>query len=73
MEEPMDLGTFLDHWAKGDPARGDIAVTVVRLSEACCRIGNLVSLGSIAGSSGPKPGGRAASTGRRRSTSARTT
>jgi fructose-1,6-bisphosphatase I len=56
MEEPTDLGTFLDRWAKGDPARGDIAVTVIRLSEACCRIGNLVALGPIAGELGSETG-----------------
>jgi fructose-1,6-bisphosphatase I len=56
MTDPMDLGAFLDRWAHGDPARADIAVTVVRLSEACGRIGNLVSLGALAGALGSETG-----------------
>lgn len=56
MTDPMDLGAFLDRWAQGDPARADVAVTVVRLSEACCRIGSLVNLGQLAGPLGAETG-----------------
>ncbi|WP_072395433.1 class 1 fructose-bisphosphatase [Hyphomicrobium sp. CS1GBMeth3] len=49
MTDPIDLGAFLDRWAQGNPVRADVAVTVVRMAEACCRIGSLVSLGQLAG------------------------
>ncbi|HEX2841705.1 class 1 fructose-bisphosphatase [Hyphomicrobium sp.] len=56
MADPMDLGSFLDQWAQGNPGRADIAVAVIRLSEACCRIGSLVSLGPLAGGLGSETG-----------------
>jgi fructose-1,6-bisphosphatase I len=56
MTDPIDLGAFLDRWAQGDAARADVAVTVVRLSEACCRIGSLVNLGPLAGALGSETG-----------------
>lgn len=56
MTDPIDLGSFLDRWAQGDRARADVAVTVIRLSEACCRIGSLVNLGPLAGSLGSETG-----------------
>lgn len=56
MTDPIDLGSFLDRWAQGNPARADVAITVVRLSEACCRIGSLVSLGPLAGALGAETG-----------------
>ena len=56
MTDPMDLGTFLDRWAAGDPARADVAVTVVRLAEACCRIAGLVGRGPLAGALGAETG-----------------
>jgi fructose-1,6-bisphosphatase I len=56
MTDPIDLETFLDRWAQGSSERADVAVTVVRLSEACCRIGNLVSLGPLAGPLGSETG-----------------
>jgi fructose-1,6-bisphosphatase I len=52
----MDLGAYLDRWAEGDPARADVAVTVVRLSEACARIASLVGLGPLAGPVGSETG-----------------
>jgi len=56
MTDPKDLRAFLDKWAHGDPRRADVAVTVVRLAEACCRIGNLVGLGHLAGALGSETG-----------------
>jgi len=56
MTDPTDLGSFLDRWAQGNQGRADVAVTVIRLSEACCRIGSLVSLGPLAGALGSETG-----------------
>jgi fructose-1,6-bisphosphatase I len=56
MTDPIDLGAFLDRWAQGNPARADIAVTVIRLSEACTRISSLVGLGPLAGALGAATG-----------------
>lgn len=56
MRDPIELGAFLDHWAQGDPARADVAVTLVRLAEACCRIGSLVAQGPLAGGLGAETG-----------------
>jgi len=56
MSDHMDLGVFLDRWAGGDPTRADIAVTVVRLSEACARIASLIALGPLAGPVGSLTG-----------------
>jgi fructose-1,6-bisphosphatase I len=56
MTDPIDLGSFLDRWAQGSSPRADIAVTLMRLSEACCRIGNLVNLGPLAGGLGSETG-----------------
>lgn len=56
MTDPLDLGAFLDRWACGDPGRADVAITVVRMAEACCRIGSLVNLGPLAGSLGSETG-----------------
>jgi fructose-1,6-bisphosphatase I len=56
MSDAIDLGSFLDRWAQSDPGRGDVAVTVIRLSEACCRIGSLVNLGPLAGALGSETG-----------------
>jgi len=36
--------------------RSDVAVAVMRLSDACCRIGNLVNLGPLAGALGNETG-----------------
>lgn len=56
MDAETDLGSFLDHWARGDRARADVAVTLVRLADACCRISNLIALGPIAGALGSETG-----------------
>lgn len=56
MTDPIDLGSFLDRWAQGSSPRADIAVTLMRLSEACCRIGSLVNLGPLAGGLGSETG-----------------
>ncbi|MCC7250520.1 class 1 fructose-bisphosphatase [Hyphomicrobium sp.] len=56
MTDQIDLGSFLDRWAEKDPARADVAITVIRLSEACCRIGSLVNLGPLAGALGSETG-----------------
>lgn len=56
MSDPIELGVFLDRWAGGDPARADVAVTVIRLSEACTRIASLVGLGPLAGAVGSETG-----------------
>jgi fructose-1,6-bisphosphatase I len=52
MQTQIDLGIFLDQWARGDSARADVAVTIVRLAEACCRISHLVGRGPLAGELG---------------------
>ena len=56
MTDPIDLGVFLDRWASGNPLRSDVAVAVMRMAEACCRIGSLVSLGPLAGALGSETG-----------------
>ncbi|WP_334146350.1 class 1 fructose-bisphosphatase [Hyphomicrobium sp.] len=56
MTDPIDLGSFLDRWAQGNPKRADVAITVVRMSEACSRIGSLVDLGPLAGALGAETG-----------------
>ncbi len=56
MDEAMDLGAFLDRWAEGDRLRGDVAVAVMHLAEACRQISNLVGLGPIAGALGSETG-----------------
>ncbi|MGE0023366.1 MAG: class 1 fructose-bisphosphatase [Hyphomicrobium sp.] len=56
MTDPVDLGSFLDRWTAGHRLRADVAVTVMRLAEACCRIGNLVNLGPLAGALGTETG-----------------
>ncbi len=56
MSDPKDLGTFLNQWAAGDPARSDVAETVLRLSEACCRIADLIGQGPLAGALGAETG-----------------
>lgn len=56
MTDPIGLGPFLDRWADGNPRRADIAVTLMRLSEACSRIASLVSLGPLAGALGSETG-----------------
>lgn len=56
MTEQMDLGEYLDLWAAGDPARADVAVAVIRLSEACARIASLVGQGPLAGALGSETG-----------------
>ena len=56
MTDPIDLGSFLDRWAQGSSPRADVAVTLMRLSEACCRIGSLVNLGPLAGGLGSETG-----------------
>lgn len=56
MSDPTDLGTFLNQWAAGHPARAEVAETVVRLSEACCRIADLIGQGPLAGALGAETG-----------------
>ncbi len=55
-EATTDLGAFLDQWVKDHPERGDVAITVMRLAEACCRISHLVGQGSIFGPLGAETG-----------------
>lgn len=56
MTDGPDLGGYLDRWAGSVAARADVAVTVVRLSEACSRISSLVARGALAGSLGAATG-----------------
>jgi fructose-1,6-bisphosphatase I len=56
MTEHIDLGSFLDRWASKDSARADVATTLIRIAEACVRIGNLVATGSLAGALGAETG-----------------
>lgn len=56
MTNPTELGTFLNEWAAGNPERADIAETVMRLSESCCRISDLISQGPLAGALGAETG-----------------
>lgn len=56
MSDPKDLGTVLNLWAAGNPGRSDVADTVMRLSEACCRIADLIGRGPLAGALGAETG-----------------
>src|SRR5262245_25211967 len=56
MSEAVDLGAYLDAWAGGQPQRGEIAVVVMRLSEACRQISCLVGRGPLAGALGSETG-----------------
>lgn len=56
MPDAIDLGAYLDRWAGGDPSRSDVAVVVMRLSEACRQIGSLVGRGALAGALGSETG-----------------
>ena len=56
MSDPTDLGTFLSTWTAGDGAKADVAETLLRLSEACCRIADLIGQGPLAGSLGAETG-----------------
>ena len=56
MPDAIDLGAYLDGWAGGDAARGDVAVVVMRLSEACRQISCLVGRGALAGALGSETG-----------------
>jgi fructose-1,6-bisphosphatase I len=52
----IDLGQYLDRWARGDSARADLAITLMRLSEACRQISCLVGRGALAGALGSETG-----------------
>lgn len=56
MSNPKDLGTFLNEWAAGSASKADVAETILRLSEACCRIADLISEGPLAGALGAETG-----------------
>lgn len=56
MSDPMDLGAYLDDWAKSGPGRSDIAVAVIHLGEACRQIASLIAKGPLAGSLGSETG-----------------
>jgi fructose-1,6-bisphosphatase I len=56
MSDAIDLGAYLDAWAGGDSHRGDVAGTVMRLSEACRQISCLVGRGALAGALGLETG-----------------
>jgi fructose-1,6-bisphosphatase I len=56
MTDEIDLGSFLDRWVERDLTRASVATTVMRLAEACARIGCLVSEGPLAGPLGAETG-----------------
>ena len=56
MSDEEDLGAFLNRWAGSSPEKADVAETVTRLSEACCRIGELIGRGPLAGALGAETG-----------------
>ena len=56
MADPIDLGAYLDAWAQSSSTRADVAVTVLRMSEACRQIGNLIARGALAGPLGSETG-----------------
>lgn len=56
MTDEIGLGSFLDRWVDKDPSRAGVAATLMRLAEACSRIGNLVSAGPLAGALGAPTG-----------------
>ncbi len=56
MSDEVDIGTYLDLWAGRDKLRADVAVTIVRLADACRQISSLVNRGALAGSLGTETG-----------------
>ena len=56
MTDPVDLGAYLDRWAAGDTTRAAVAVSLIRLSEACRQISSLVCRGALAGALGTETG-----------------
>jgi len=56
MPDPMDLGAYLDDWAQKDANRANVAVAVIRISEACRQIASLVARGPLAGALGSETG-----------------
>jgi fructose-1,6-bisphosphatase I len=56
MSETAELGACLDRWVQDDSTRADVAVAIVRLSEACRQISNLVGRGALAGALGSETG-----------------
>lgn len=56
MSDEEDLRGFLNRWAGSSPEKADVAETVTRLSEACCRIGELIGRGALAGALGAETG-----------------
>ncbi len=72
MSDAVDLGAYLDAWAGGETHRGEVASTVMRLSEARRQISCLVGRARLPGRSAPKQADRAASSRKRMWTSAPT-
>lgn len=55
-EQSTDLEAYLDRWAGQDKERSAVAISVIRLSEACRQISALVGRGPLAGSLGASTG-----------------
>jgi fructose-1,6-bisphosphatase I len=54
--DTIELGQYLDRWTQGDVGRADVAIAVIRLSEACRQISCLVGRGALAGPLGFETG-----------------
>jgi len=56
MTEHQTLASYLDEWAGKDDLRQAVATTTLSIADSCCAIGEIIALGSLAGSLGAKRG-----------------